>query len=147
MLVGCWRESEWKFERVDGDVRSMGRWSDGVRLRAYPDRLVAQHEAETWVFRDDRILEIVSRSGQRKRARYRLKGRGHMLTLRPSGASGLEVYKLEDLDGDRLVLDYDVGMEVRGIARLTFERVPAEDPVCRGRFTVTTARGSLRGAS
>ncbi len=122
MLPGSWRESEWRYERVDGGRRAMGLWTDGVHVRKSPDRRILRHEAERWHFHPDGNVEFVRLDGSVVRARWRFKGRGHVLTLRfPDG--GFEVYKVQELTDEMLVLHYDMGVEVRGIARLEFHRV------------------------
>lgn len=121
-LVGSWQESDWRYERLDDHDGVMGTWTDGVRLREYPDRRVTRHEAERWEFRRDGEVHIVARDGSRMRGRWRLKGRGHVMTLRFPDSHSFEVYRIQDLDEDRLILHYDVGMEARGIARLEFRR-------------------------
>lgn len=121
-LVGTWREAEWRYERLDDHGAAMGAWTDGVRLREYPDRRVARHESERWEFHRGGVVHIVARDGSRMTGRWRLKGRGHVMTLRFPESRSFEVYRVHELDGDRLVLHYDVGMEVRGIARLEFRR-------------------------
>jgi hypothetical protein len=128
-LAGCWGESSWRYERVSEPGAAMGIWNDGVRLREYPDRRVARHEAEHWEFHPDGHVDILTRDGGRSRARWRLKGRGHVMTLRfPQRAdeqsAGFEVYRVQELDDERLILHYDVGMQVRGVARIEFRRLP-----------------------
>jgi hypothetical protein len=125
MLPGSWRESAWRYERVDGDRRAMGLWTDGVRVRESPERHILRHEAERWHFHPDGNVEFIRLDGSVVRARWRFKGRGHVLTLRfPDG--GFEVYRVQELTDETLVLHYDMGVEVRGIARLEFHRVPSE---------------------
>lgn len=131
-LMGCWTETSWTYEKID-DVGEPGLdalWSDGVRMRDYPDRQVVRHEAELWHFRPRGELDIRHVDGTVANARWRLKGRGHVLTIRHEGA-GFEVYDIKELTRDQLLLNYDMGMEVRGIARLEFARAS-----CTGTATV-----------
>ncbi|MBX3268887.1 MAG: hypothetical protein KF729_01415 [Sandaracinaceae bacterium] len=122
-LLGCWSEADWRYERVDAhESATMGRWTDGIRSREHPDRRILRHEAERWEFHPNRELVIVGRDGTERRARWRLKGRGHVMTLRFGDTGDFEVYNVQELASDRLVLHYDVGMELRGIARLEFRR-------------------------
>ena len=99
-----------------------GKWIDGIDLPGFADRRVIRHEAEYWEFSPDGRLVIAKRDGSRLRTRWRLKGRGHVLTVRDPN-EGFEIYDVKALDRNELVLNYDVGMEVRGIARLTFRRI------------------------
>jgi hypothetical protein len=122
LLVGQWEEVAWRTEKLPDRDPSQTKWIDGIRFRDYSDRRIIRHEAEHWQFRPDRTLLITLRSGERVRARWRLKGRGHVLTIRYPDTSELEVYDIKKLTEERLVLHYDMGMEVRGIARLEFRR-------------------------
>ena len=119
-LVGCWEEVEWTYERSDDPAPE--RWTDGVRSRAYPDRQVLHHHAEWWSVGPRGQLQLALSDGSTVRGRWRLKGRGHVLTLRYPRNDTFEVYDIKELDDDELVLQYDMGMEVRGIARLRFRR-------------------------
>jgi hypothetical protein len=123
LLAGRWRESGWEYEKVAGKAVA-GKWIDGIDLPGFEERRVVHHEADYWEFRPDGSLLIAKRDGSQLHARWRLKGRGHVLTVRTPDQD-FEVYDVKGLDGSELVLNYDVGMEVRGIARLTFRRVDA----------------------
>jgi hypothetical protein len=124
LLTGRWREAGWEYEKVAAKpVR--GKWIDGIDLPPVTERPVVHHEAEYWDFRPDGRLLITTRGGDTQEARWRLKGRGHVLTLR-SPEEGFAIYDVKELTSTNLVLNYDVGMEVRGIARLTFARVASE---------------------
>jgi hypothetical protein len=46
-----------------------------------------------------------------------------LLRLRRAPPSTDEVYEIEELNRDQLVLHYEIGMEVRGVARLRFENL------------------------
>lgn len=130
--MGCWKEVDSRYEKVDVDDEGepvgppVGRWNDGVRSREYPDRLVHRHDSEYWSFEPGGDVALVSQNGGVSHGRWRLKGRGHALTLRFPKDDGFEVYNIEELDEDQMVLHYDVGVEARGIARLTFNRVTSE---------------------
>jgi hypothetical protein len=124
-LVGRWKEVSWRYEKVDRPEVE-GKWIDGIRFRSYSDRQVVRHEAEHWDFKPERELEITHRNGDRVRARWRLKGRGHVLTIRHSDSGEFEVYDVKELTPDEMILQYDMGLEVRGIARLEFRRASTE---------------------
>lgn len=122
LLEGRWRESGWEYEKFVEKPRTSAKWVDGIDLPGFAERSVIHHEAEYWDFRRGGALVIAKRDGTRLHARWHLKGRGHVLTVRTSDPS-FEVYDVKGLDEKELVLNYDVGMEVRGIARLTFRRM------------------------
>ena len=132
-LLGCWTETGWTYERADQGAEPQTRWNDGVRLRQYPDRQVLRHEAELWEFRPLGDLAIGDLDGTLDQARWRLKGRGHVLTIRHSEES-FEVYDIKELTENKLILHFDMGMEVRGIARLEFARTSCNDAMRAGRL-------------
>jgi hypothetical protein len=126
LLIGCWAETEWTYERADTNGAA-SRWNDGIRVRQYPDRQVLRHEAEAWEFRPRAELAIRDLAGEVHQAHWRLKGRGHVLTIRHDDEH-FEVYDIKELSRDKLALHFDMGMEVRGIARLEFERTSCVPP-------------------
>jgi hypothetical protein len=130
LLTTRWQESGWEYEKLDTHSPAQGKWIDGIDFAAYADRRIVRHEAEYWEFRPDGTLIIAKRDGSHVQARWRLKGRGHVLTVREPesvGGGGAEIYDVKELTRDELVLNYDIGMEVRGIARLTFRRLDASE--------------------
>lgn len=120
MLSKRWQESEWSYERMDPPAPGSAFWADPMALSRQRDHRVVRHEAEYWEFRRDGTLIISRRGGEKVAHRWRLKGRGHVLTIGAGGRSGPETYDVKELNQHELVLQYDVGMEVRGIARLRF---------------------------
>ena len=107
------------------------------------DDLFERHEAELWWFHSRGELAIAGMDGTLAGARWRLKGRGHVLTIR-SGEDGhehFEAYDIKELRDDLLVLNVDVGMEVRGIARLEFERTDCVGALREGRIKELRATG------
>lgn len=121
-LVGRWEESDWKYERVDAEPGEQQVWNDARELARQRDRRLVHHEAEYWEFRPDGTLLISVRDGHKLRRQWRLKGRGNVLMLRSGVGSEVELYDIKELNERELVIHYDIGMEVRGIARLTFSR-------------------------
>jgi hypothetical protein len=121
-LVGRWRESQWRYEKLGRfELASLPTDRDDPALPA-----LLRHEAEHWEFRGDGALVMRRAGGAQRVARWRLKGRGHLLVLDSARASEREVYEIKELRAGQLVLHYDIGLEVRGIARLTFTRLGAD---------------------
>jgi hypothetical protein len=120
LLANRWEESSWFYEKLDQPPNEVRRF-EGIRIEAFEGRTVVRHEAEYWRFFSDRSFEIALKDGTQRSGRWRLKGRGHILTLRYSSGE-VEVYDIKTLTPDELVLHFDMGMEIRGIARLGFSR-------------------------
>jgi hypothetical protein len=121
LLVGGWREVDWRYETLSAFERE----SFTDTTADHTGNGMERHEGEHWEFMPDGRLKISRRGQEQRIARWQLKGRGHLLQLRSGSMSDGEVYEIEELRGDRLVLHYDIGMEVRGIARLRFQRKSA----------------------
>lgn len=121
LLANRWEESSWFYEKLDQPPNEVRRF-EGIRIEAFEGRTVVRHEAEYWRFSPDRTFEIALKDGSVRSGRWRLKGRGHILTLRYSSGD-VEVYDVKKLTRDELVLHFDMGMEIRGIARLGFSRM------------------------
>lgn len=145
LLVSRWEESTWVYELIDRHPDDVKR-VDGIRLGAFEERTVARHEAEYWQFRADRSFEIRLDDGTVRSGRWRLKGRGHILTLRYASGE-VEVYDIKELGGDELVLNFDMGMEIRGIARLGFSRVADKTSHRTSQLTRKEAPAELGGPS
>lgn len=120
LLAGQWREAAWSYERLDLPEAEVDSWTSTADLVRQMDRRIVRHEAESWRFLPDGTLLISSRDGRTQRAKWRLKGRGHVLTILADRQTGLEVYDIKELNENELVLHYEIGMEVRGIAKLSF---------------------------
>jgi hypothetical protein len=126
-LLGCWTETGWAYERADENASTGAFWNDGIRPRQYPVRNVVRHESELWRFEPRGRLHIGAVDGATGEARWRLKGRGHVLTIRHPDER-FEVYDIKQITRDSLTLHFDMGMEVRGIARLDFQRTSCDAP-------------------
>ena len=129
LLMGRWQESAWSYERLDLPEAEVDSWSSTADLVRQMDRRIVRHEAESWQFFPDGTLLISGRDGKRQRAQWRLKGRGHVLTILADHENGLEVYDIKELNENELVLHYEIGMEVRGIAKLNFRTATPQNAV------------------
>jgi len=120
-ILGDWKEQEWDYEKFDGYSPKDFKKIDGVDLRNYSDRNLIRHEAEIWRFKKNGDLELVSDQNIVTKAKWNLKGRGHILKIKYADGS-FELYDIKELSNTELVMNYDIGMEVRGIAKLRFEK-------------------------
>lgn len=129
-LLGRWSEVDWRYEKLDRPAHQPGdvRWLDNIAFPVPREERLVRHESEWWEFQEGGVLVIHMSRGGTERARWRLKGRGHVVRLQPEGSPQYELYDIEELNDRELVLYYDVGVEVRGIARLRFERIDPDSP-------------------
>lgn len=119
-ILGTWEEKDWSYEKFDGFLPRNQRMVDGINMRYYSHRDIMKHEFESWRFSEDSIY-IVKEGKVIETAHWKLKGRGHILKILYSDGS-FELYDVKELNDDELILNYDIGMEVRGIAKLEFKR-------------------------
>jgi hypothetical protein len=122
-ITGKWVEAEWTY-----DLKSDKKNYTEQELKKVPDHvknLVGQnfkiHSAETWNFLPNNRLILTKKNGEQVHGEWRIKGRGHVLKMMFDDGTH-EYYDIKELDSNRLEINFDIGMEVRGIARLTFER-------------------------
>ncbi|MCC5918602.1 MAG: hypothetical protein JJU02_14870 [Cryomorphaceae bacterium] len=126
VILGTWKEKEWKYEVINTGTMVEGFADNNVKI--LPEYLqnriredVIVHQAETWVFKPGNVLLLEKESGEIIEAEWRLKGRGHILYIRYLDGS-FEFYDIKELTEKEMVINFDIGMEVRGVARLTFTR-------------------------
>jgi len=122
LIVGKWKEVEWQYEKTD--KKSANR----KELKTFPAELKEQigseiviHSAEKWEFLPKNILKLKTQEDSVFYAQWHLKGRGHVLQIK-YGDNEVEYYDIKELNDDFLILNYDLGMEIKGVAKLIFKR-------------------------
>ncbi|MDB5271685.1 MAG: hypothetical protein JWO58_52 [Chitinophagaceae bacterium] len=111
MIEGQWKETAWSYEKID------------TRDFVYHDiKLLRKHTAESWKFMTNHQLYFYNGHDIIAKAKWKMKGRGHILQLLYEDGT-TETYDIKELNKDELVLNFDIGMESRGIARLVFNKV------------------------
>lgn len=121
VIVGEWKELAWEYEKVNktNDSVIVKSITDEMRKELAQDLII--HEAETWVFMNNRKLKLVSSDGLEKIVNWRIKGRGNILQIKHDELT-VENYNLTQLDDDSMVLNIELDVQARGIAKLTFEK-------------------------
>lgn len=120
-IEGIWKESTWEYEKVDkNDTVS----KDFNNVSGYVKEIASQnlviHKAEKWIFMPGRKL-ILEGKDTTKELTWTIKGRGNILELKYNDQA-VEHYTLTELSEDRLILNFNTNTDIRGIARLTFEK-------------------------
>ena len=122
-ILGEWKEVSWEYEKVDSllDSELDFRIADHIKSQIAKDLII--HQAEVWRFAADESLEMRG-SSSFKSTQWKLKGRGNILKI--VGADNqTEHYKIQELSPSRMVLHFNSDMQVRGIVKMTFERINA----------------------
>ncbi len=121
-ILGDWKEVSWEYEKVDSLPDSDFDYNLTDHIKSQVAETLIIHEAEVWRFLDGDTLEMTGKSPT-KSLQWKLKGRGNILQIQ--GASVSEHYQIQELTADRMVLHFNFDMQVRGIVKMTFERINA----------------------
>lgn len=120
-IEGSWKESVWEYEKVDKNDTIN---SDFKKISGYVKQIASQnliiHKAEKWIFLPNQKLMLKGKS-KTKEIKWTIKGRGNILELKYDN-DNIEHYNLTELTDNKLVLNFTSDTELRGIARLTFEK-------------------------
>ena len=123
-LVGTWNERSWQYERVHkpGDREKLQQ-PDSM-AKSVKDQLgkhLVIHSAEVWQFNPDGTL-LLHGKDTTKEVRWKLKGRGHILELEYADKI-IEHYQVTELSARRMALNFDSDIQIKGIAKLTFDQI------------------------
>lgn len=123
-LLGEWNEREWNYERFSNTEFLQQHDSNNVVLTHVPstEKGLLFHEHERWEFNKDGLLQIVDNQEQVHAYKWCLKGKGDVLLIKNHNDEVLEHYKITHLDKDSMVLNFELDIQVKGLARLTFKR-------------------------
>lgn len=121
LIRGEWQELTWEYEKV-------GKSENDSLYRHIPEDVKNEigenliiHKAETWTFLPHGKLRLKG-SESEKTVNWTIKGRGNILVLK-YGDGLTEHYVLTELDDTKMCLNFEAGIQARGIAKLTFERI------------------------
>ncbi len=123
LILGAWNERDWQYEKVYTQddlwrVKNVDTMAQSVKDHLGKHLVI--HVAETWQFKDDGTLLLLG-ADTSKQVKWKLKGRGHILELEYDDKM-IEHYNLTELSEDEMVLNFDSEIQVRGIAKLVFDR-------------------------
>ncbi|WP_143961030.1 lipocalin-like domain-containing protein [Litoribacter populi] len=110
IIIGDWEEAAWTYEKANEPS-----------MFYYDLTTVRKHEAENWIFGDDNTIIFMKNDEVVGKGKWILKGRGHILKLTHEDGH-VERYDIKELNDNELILNFDIGMESRGIAKLTFKK-------------------------
>ncbi|TSJ48037.1 hypothetical protein [Fluviicola chungangensis] len=119
-IVGEWREVSWVYDRNNLDEKVKQEIGSDERVDIANHLVI--HEFENWTFRKDYSIKLHERSGKEHFAKWRLKDRGRILTLLNDDET-VEVYSVESLKKNELVLHFDTDVHARGIVKITLKKI------------------------
>ena len=123
-IIGTWSEKSWEYEKVYGlhdleKLKPMDSVSQSVKDELGKHLVI--HSAEVWRFSPDGRL-FLQGSDTLRIVKWKLKGRGHILELEYADHV-IEHYNLTELADDTMVLNFDSDMQVKGVAKLSFDKM------------------------
>ncbi len=124
LLIGDWSESSWQYERVAKLAHKRESCSDSLSeaLKEHLGKDLFLHENETWTFYPDGRLKISVPEGPRKNYFWRLKGRGDVLVIKDENRQPMEHYKITQINKKTLTLNFELDIQVKGLARMSFKK-------------------------
>lgn len=122
LILGTWKEHSWEYEKAysTATLQVMNRDTISQNVKDQLGRHLIIHSAETWDFNPDGTLSLHGAHATRQ-VKWKLKGRGHILELEYDDKV-IEHYNLTELSENTMVLNFDSDIQVRGIAKLTFNK-------------------------
>lgn len=125
LLVGQWSERSWEYDRVC-DKETKDKYLDGgieeIQIGSDEGGLLL-HEYEDWTFLPNGNLHIKDSNNVLHVYKWCLKGRGDILVVKNRQNEILEHYKIGSIDRNEMVLNFELDIQVKGLARLTFKKV------------------------
>ncbi len=119
LILGEWKEMAWEYEMVDKVAKDdMAELSHELKDHSGKDLVI--HKAETWTFLPNGKLKL-THDDDEKTVNWRIKGRGHILQIKYDNDT-VEHYNLSELRSNKMVLNFEVDLQARGIAKLTFKK-------------------------
>ncbi len=124
LLLGQWSERTWKYERVPakGHLESCPEDELTSATKSYIGKGLLLHENERWEFLPSGKLVILSQQDALEEYKWCLKGKGDILIIKDSANKVIEHYKITHIDTDSLSLNFELDIQVKGLASLTFKK-------------------------
>ncbi|MBK7884606.1 MAG: hypothetical protein IPJ81_13110 [Chitinophagaceae bacterium] len=113
LLIGKWEEVACEYERIDKE--NTNDIYQNLNL----------HKGEVWQFDNAHKLIFFNKNYLKETLNWNIKGRGHILELHYKDKR-LEGYQIQEITKDKLVIHFNIDLQVRGIVKLTFKRITEE---------------------
>ena len=125
LILGEWNEVKWEYELYDKPESKTDGTSKIIPedLKQYVGGELKIHEAEQWSFKPNGDLKLTDRNGKEiKNLKWAFKGRGNILHLKYDDDSS-ESYIVSTINQDKLILNIDLHIGAKGMAKLSFEKL------------------------
>lgn len=119
LIIGKWKEVAWEYEKVTDGSKDELEMNEDYRDEIYKNLII--HKAEIWEFKKNGKLFLHS-DKKNEDLRWSIKGRGHILELKHID-NRKEDFQIEEISKDKLVLYFYFDLQLRGIIKITFEKI------------------------
>lgn len=120
VILGNWQEKSWEYEKVQyKEDANHVNYVYSSNLKDVIGKHLLIHTAESWHFKPNGNL-ILKGNNQEKKVQWALKGRGHILEIKYGDIT--ERYNITEIKKDKIVLNFESDMQIKGLAKLTFEK-------------------------
>ena len=120
-ILGGWKEVSCEYEKVDSFVNADLDYRTTANFNQQLSETIIFHNAEILEF-DDRESLKMHALDQTSILNWKIKGRGNILQLK-NADDRMEYYEIRELTSNRLVIHFSFEMQVRGIVKMTFEKI------------------------
>jgi hypothetical protein len=110
LLIGEWVEESWEMDEKDARMFT----------ERQSDNTIKSHSREVWRFFSDDTFEITKKEEKTIRGKWQILGRGHILKMTYENSGETEVFDIKELNEEQLMLNIDIGMEIKGVSKLSF---------------------------
>ncbi len=119
-ILGEWKEVSWVYDRNNDNQKV--KQEIGSEERASIANHLVVHQFENWTFKSGKRIKLHEKSGREHYAKWIMKDRGRILMLEnPDGTH--EVYSVESLKKNELVLHFETDVHARGIVKITLKKI------------------------
>lgn len=124
LIIGEWSESTWKYERAGSIQQKKNGCTDSLStsVKGLLGKGLMIHENETWSFFPNGELHVLSPNHEPQVFYWRLKGKGDMLVIKDKNKNPLEHYKITQINKESLSLSFELDIQVKGLASMTFKK-------------------------
>lgn len=119
-IIGEWREVSWVYDRNNDNARVKQEITEEERENIANHLVI--HEFENWTFNENYGLKLHEKNGREHVVKWLLKDRGRILQLINEDGTQ-EVYSVESLKKDELILHFDTDVHARGIVKITMKKI------------------------
>lgn len=117
-ILGEWKEVSWVYQLSNNKKTKAISTEERFSMLNH----LVVHEYENWTFTTNYQLKLHQKDGNEHYSKWRLKGRGHILTIE-NKAKLTETYSIEALNKNQLLLHFQTDNQARGIVKITLQKV------------------------